>query len=291
MPLLEKYVQILTSGRVRERALFPPQRIPSELELQARWFAGDFGKHFVTPAGEKIDIVQFGVWNREAGPDFSDAAIRVNGSEPMRGSIEFDLTDRNWEAHGHATNPAFEDTVLHVFVHPSERTFFARTRSNREVRQVRADPNALADTLSANIPLARPGRCQAPLRNLPEDRVRRVLDAAAQSSAAPSRRAGGDFGEMAGVHQIVRQNEYTRHGTILFHACACVLGFSLHTDLAGVTRSDGHRRQNTRNRDSRQRGVSVLCRGGPRCLERIFKTARAPFQSAAGHWINASLWR
>ena len=180
MPLLEKYVQILTSGRVRERALFPPQRIPSELELQARWFAGDFGKHFVTPAGEKIDIVQFGVWNREAGPDFSDAAIRVNGSEPMRGSIEFDLTDRNWEAHGHATNPAFEDTVLHVFVHPSERTFFARTRSNREVRQVRADPNALADTLSANIPLARPGRCQAPLRNLPEDRVRRVLDAAAQ---------------------------------------------------------------------------------------------------------------
>jgi len=76
----------------------------------------------------------------------------VNGSEPMRGSIEFDLTDRNWEEHGHATNPAFEDTVLHVFVHPSERTFFARTRSNREVRQVQADPNALAETLSANVP-------------------------------------------------------------------------------------------------------------------------------------------
>jgi len=95
MALLEKYVHILTAARVQERALFPPQRIPSELELQARWFAGDFGKHFLTPAGEKIDIVQFGVWNREAGPDFSDAAIRVNGSEPILGSIEFDLTDRN----------------------------------------------------------------------------------------------------------------------------------------------------------------------------------------------------
>ena len=158
MSLVEKYTQLHNSARVRERALFPSQRIPSELELQARWFAGGFGKHFVTPAGEKIDIVQFGVWNREAGPDFSDAAIRVNGSEPMRGSIEFDLTDRNWEEHGHATNPAFEDTVLHVFVHPSARTFFARTRSNREVRQVRADPNALAETLSAHDPLPRPGR-------------------------------------------------------------------------------------------------------------------------------------
>ena len=98
MALFESYIRILAAARVQERALFPSQPIPSELELQARWFAGDFGKHFVTPAGEKIDIVQFGVWNREAGPDFSDAAIRVNGSEPMRGSIEFDLADRNWAA-------------------------------------------------------------------------------------------------------------------------------------------------------------------------------------------------
>src|SRR6266404_7420277 len=143
MLLADRYAELHETTRVRERTLFLPQRIPSELELQARWFAGDFGKHLVTTTGDKIDIVQFGIWNREAGPDFRDAAIRLNGSEPIRGNIEFDLTDRNWEAHGHATNPAFENTVLHVFVHASERTFFARTQSNREVRQVRADPNAL----------------------------------------------------------------------------------------------------------------------------------------------------
>ena len=88
----------------------------TELELQARWFAGDFGRSFTGTAGEEIEIVQFGTWNREAGPDFSDAAIRVNGGEFRGGSIEFDLTDQNWEAHGHATNPAFDGTVLHVFV-------------------------------------------------------------------------------------------------------------------------------------------------------------------------------
>src|SRR5207237_4339422 len=38
----------------------------------------------------------------------------------------------------------------------------------------------LAETLSANVPLARPGRCQAPLRNLPEDRVCSLLNSAAQ---------------------------------------------------------------------------------------------------------------
>ncbi|PYK93541.1 MAG: hypothetical protein DME36_09210 [Verrucomicrobia bacterium] len=175
-----RYAQMRVAARVRERALFPSQRIPSELELQARWFAGDFGKQFITTNGDKIDIVQFGIWNREAGPDFSDAAIRLNGSEPIRGNIEFDLTDRNWEAHGHATNPAFENTVLHVFVHASDRTFFARTRSNREVPQVHVDPNALPETFSANLPLARPGRCQAPLKDLPAERMRSVLEAAAQ---------------------------------------------------------------------------------------------------------------
>jgi hypothetical protein len=70
-PLLaDRYAQLRDIGRVRERALFVSPRIPSELELQARWFTGDFGKHFVSTDGDKIEIVQFGVWNREAGPRF-----------------------------------------------------------------------------------------------------------------------------------------------------------------------------------------------------------------------------
>ncbi|PYL07125.1 MAG: hypothetical protein DME33_11530 [Verrucomicrobia bacterium] len=122
--LAERYAQMRDTTRVHERALFVSPRIPSELELQARWFAGDFGKHFVSTTGDKIDIVQFGVWNREAGPDFRDAAIQINGSEPIRGCIEIDLLDRSWETHGHATNPAFDATVLHVFVERTDREFF-----------------------------------------------------------------------------------------------------------------------------------------------------------------------
>jgi len=180
MSLADQYAQLRETRRVRERALFAQPRIPSELELQARWFAGDFGKHFVSLAGDKIDIVQFGTWNREAGPDFRDAAIRINGSDPIRGCIELDVSDRSWETHGHATNPAFEETVLHVFIERSNREFFTRTRSNRNVSQVCIDPTVLPDAFSANVPLARPGRCQAPLKDLPEERIRSVLDAAAQ---------------------------------------------------------------------------------------------------------------
>ena len=46
--------------------------------------------------------------------------------------------------------------------------------------QVRVDPNTLDEVFAASVPLARPGRCQAPLRNLAEERIRSVLDGAAQ---------------------------------------------------------------------------------------------------------------
>ncbi|HEX8076547.1 MAG TPA: DUF2851 family protein, partial [Chthoniobacterales bacterium] len=111
MQLASRYSELRDSARVHERALFPALRMPGELELQARWFAGDFGRRFASVTGDQIEIVQFGTWNREAGPDFSDAAISLNGSEPIKGAIEFDLADRSWETHGHSTNPAFDDTV------------------------------------------------------------------------------------------------------------------------------------------------------------------------------------
>jgi hypothetical protein len=174
-----RYAQLLATAKIRERPLFAVPRNFTELELQARWFAGDFGRSFTGTADEEIEIVQFGTWNREAGPDFSDAAVRIDG-ELVGGSIEFDLTDQNWEVHGHATNPAFDGTVLHVFVQSGARAFFSRTTTNRNVPQVRVDPTTLPSVFSVNLPLARPGRCHAPLRGLPEEKIRSILDAAAQ---------------------------------------------------------------------------------------------------------------
>jgi hypothetical protein len=180
MHLAGRYSELRDSARVHERALFPELRTPSELELQARWFAGDFGRRFTSVTGEQIEIVQFGTWNRGAGPDFSDAAISINGSDPIRGAIEFDLADRSWETHGHSINPAFDDAILHVFVDQSDRVFFTRTQSHRNVPQVRVDLATLPDKFPAAVPLARPGRCQAPLKNLPTRQLESILAAASQ---------------------------------------------------------------------------------------------------------------
>ena len=209
----ESYARLRTAGRIRERALFPVGKTFNELELQAHWFAGDFGQKFIGTAGEKIEIVQFGTWNRAAGPDFSDAAIRVDEGEVVRGSIEFDLADQNWEAHGHSTNPAFDDTVLHVFVQTSRTEFFTRTSAHRNAPQVRVDPTVLAGATMMNLPLARPGRCQAPLRDLPEEKVRGILDAAAQFRL---RRKAARLQRLAELHG---------HEEALYQELAAALGY------------------------------------------------------------------
>ena len=67
-PAADRYQQLRQTGRVKERALFATPRNPNELELQARWFAGEFGRRFRSACGKEIEIVQFGVWNRESGP-------------------------------------------------------------------------------------------------------------------------------------------------------------------------------------------------------------------------------
>ena len=111
MELAHRYAALLTSpdGMLREAPAEGLDGSKSELELQAHWFAGDFGSNFLTATnGERVEIVQFGVWNHEAGPDFAEAAVRFPdqpGAPVLRGSVELDTSAEDWERHGHGANP------------------------------------------------------------------------------------------------------------------------------------------------------------------------------------------
>src|SRR5436305_2087413 len=83
MHSINRYAEIRKqTSRVGERPLIALPKIPNELELQARWFAGEFGRKFRTLAGEAVEIVQFGFWNREAGPDFQNAVVASEMAPP-----------------------------------------------------------------------------------------------------------------------------------------------------------------------------------------------------------------
>jgi hypothetical protein len=175
----DRYAAILPRG-VRERSLLEAPQTWSELELQACWFAGDFGRDFRTAEGQTARIIQFGVWNHEAGPDFSHAAVSFEGGPPKAGAIEFDMDVRDWERHGHGQNPAYEAVVLHVYVTQGGPEFFTRTVSHRSVPQVLLDPAILRAVPPGPLPEAKLGRCSSPLVGLEPAKARAVLLGAAE---------------------------------------------------------------------------------------------------------------
>ena len=187
MELAHRYAALLTApdGMLREAPAEGLDGSKSELELQAHWFAGDFGSNFLTAtSGERVEIVQFGVWNHEAGPDFSAAAVRFPdrpGAPVVRGSIELDTSAEDWERHGHGANPVFDGVILHLYLRHGSRQPFTRTSQHAQVAQVQLDLRQLEHRATpSGLPLAKAGRCHAPLRTRDPAEIRTLLSAAAQ---------------------------------------------------------------------------------------------------------------
>jgi hypothetical protein len=157
-------------GEWPEGVVARPRPEKNELALQARFWAGEFGDHWTTLCGREVQLLDPGVWNREAGPDFREAVVLVDGTDRVRGDIELDLAASGWEQHGHATNPEFENVVLHVFFSAGRKRTYARTASHRAVLQVQ-----LGDEFDPPPPL---DLLAQPLTEVEE--ARRLIELAAQ---------------------------------------------------------------------------------------------------------------
>jgi len=57
--------------------------------------------------------MQTGFLNRSSGPDFSEARIRF-GQTTWAGSVEIHLRSSDWYAHGHDSDTAYDNVILHV---------------------------------------------------------------------------------------------------------------------------------------------------------------------------------
>ncbi len=193
----------------------PPLPIPDELELQAIWFAGGFGRDLLTTDRRKVRIVQFGEWNRSAGPDFLHCVVEIDGVS-RHGAIELDRDPADWEVHGHGADPAFTSVVLHVAFRPPHADIFVRDAGHRLIPQVIIAPHELSAALqrpARATAIGRPGRCVHPLAHLPEASVRSLLR---QSAAHRAAIKAGRFLRTADAHG---------RDAALFQATAEALGY------------------------------------------------------------------
>ena len=69
-----------------------------------------------TASGKPIEVLSAGVQNRNAGPDFADARIKIGGIL-WAGSVEIHRRTSDWHRHRHQGNGAYASVVLHVVHH------------------------------------------------------------------------------------------------------------------------------------------------------------------------------
>lgn len=67
----------------------------------------------VTTEGQKIDVLAFGQYNTESGPDFFNAKIKIDDTIWV-GNVEMHLFSSDWLKHQHQHDKAYENVILHV---------------------------------------------------------------------------------------------------------------------------------------------------------------------------------
>ena len=70
-------------------------------------------EQLVTADGRYLEVIRPGEHSTDAGPDFLNARIGIDGVQ-LAGNIELHLKASDWLRHGHQTDPAYANIILHV---------------------------------------------------------------------------------------------------------------------------------------------------------------------------------
>ncbi len=86
----------------------------SEEFLQFIWKYSFFHNHnLIADTGEKIDILNSGCRNNDAGPDFINAMIKIDGIK-WAGNVEIHINSSDWNKHNHKNDKAYDSVILHA---------------------------------------------------------------------------------------------------------------------------------------------------------------------------------
>lgn len=81
--------------------------------FQLLWSNRMLGLSFTLESGERVRVIDPGVLNRNSGPDFFNAKIKID-ERVWIGNIEMHMKASDWHRHGHSNDPAYDNVILHI---------------------------------------------------------------------------------------------------------------------------------------------------------------------------------
>lgn len=70
-------------------------------------------EYMVTTDGRRVHVIDPGLHNHDAGPDFFNAKVVIDGQQWV-GNVEIHVRASDWVRHGHDNDRAYDTVVLHV---------------------------------------------------------------------------------------------------------------------------------------------------------------------------------
>ena len=88
--------------------------MPAEMLLHYLWEhrLWNYGS-LHTDDGQRVEVLDPGLHNKDAGPDFFNAKIKI-GERTWAGNVEIHVKASDWHRHGHHTDHAYDSVILHV---------------------------------------------------------------------------------------------------------------------------------------------------------------------------------
>jgi hypothetical protein len=81
-----------------------------------------YSSNLKTTQGQSIKVLNPGKLNSDAGPDFFNASIKIDDTL-WAGNVEVHLRSSDWLVHGHQTDPAYNNVILHVVLENDKEVF------------------------------------------------------------------------------------------------------------------------------------------------------------------------
>ncbi len=81
--------------------------------FQLLWRSRMLGLPLSLETGESVRVIDPGTLNRDSGPDFFNAKVKIDG-KTWAGNIEIHMKASDWHRHGHSSDPAYDNVILHV---------------------------------------------------------------------------------------------------------------------------------------------------------------------------------
>lgn len=118
----------------------------------------------ITTDGRAVEVINPGLHNTNAGPDFHGAKIKIDGTE-WAGNVEIHLLTSDWFRHHHDSDATYDNIILHVVEHADQDLLYP---NGQKVPQLEIEvPDYVRKSYGSLMASDRTPRCSAVAGSLP----------------------------------------------------------------------------------------------------------------------------